>query len=195
MHATTVGHPVEGVTTLTDQEQLFCALVASGISYRTAAEQAGWEKTYGWQKMNVPRIREHVQALAADPVERVRNGIEADIMMIRRRLAEGDVDGEERATLDLRLKACMNHAKLRGWIVDRKQTQRVSVDLSAISQEDMSAHLAGALDALEPGARREIEERLAKVGAQRRKAKGIAGRTVVIDVERRATDVAEAVDE
>ena len=64
-------------------------------------------------------------------------------MMIRRRLAEGDVDSEERATLDLRIKALMAHAKLRGWIVDRKQVDKRRVDISLRSAEDLQRLLSG----------------------------------------------------
>ena len=103
-------------------------------------------------------------------------------MMIRRRLAEGDVDSEERATLDLRIKALMAHAKLRGWIVDRKQVDKRSVDISLVSAEDLQSHLGEALDALEPGTRRAIEERVSAVKARKSRAR-ITVESVTTDIQ------------
>jgi len=181
---TSVNNPVNGLLLMSEQREVMAALVAAGISYRKAAERAGFAADSGWDIMQDPRMQDRVRSLASDPIERVRAGIDADIMIIRRRLAEGDIDAEERATIDLRIKALMAHAKLRGWIIDRKQTQRVPADLSQISPEDLSAHLAGALDVLEPGARRAIEDRLKAVGSMRKKAKAIAaGKTVTVTAE------------
>src|SRR5215469_11211729 len=61
---TSVTQPVEGVINLTPPEQLFCALIASGWSYRNASEKAGWERNYGWTKMQAPHIRDTVRMLA-----------------------------------------------------------------------------------------------------------------------------------
>ena len=180
--ATSVSRPVDGALILTDQREAFCALVASGISYRKAALRCGWTEDYGWTLMQETALADRVRELSLDPVERVRAGIEGDLIIMRRRVAEGDVDSEERATLDLRLKLLMAHAKLRGWIVDRKQVDKRSVDISLVSAEDLQSHLGEALDALEPGTRRAIEERVSAVKARKSRAR-ITVESVTTDIQ------------
>ena len=176
-------NPLGDGSLLTDQHENMCALVASGMSYRRAAELVGFQADSGWSIMQNPGMLTRVAALAADPIERVRAGIDADICMIRRRLQIGDVDAEERATLALRLKACMDHAKLRGWIVNRQQIDKRSVDLSLVGSAELQEHLSGVLDTLEPGARREIDQRLAAVKKRRKAAQRAKGKSVTVDVE------------
>ena len=159
------------------------ALVAAGFGYRAAALKAGWDKDYGWDKAQVPRIKARIAGLVLDPVERVRAGIDADLLMMRRRAAAGDMDAEERANMELRLKLLMSHAKLRGWIVDRKQIDKRSVDLSLVGSAELQEHLSGVLDTLEPGARREIDARLAVVKKRRKAAQRAKGQAVTVDVE------------
>ena len=57
--------------------------------------------------------------------------------MLRNRAANEDLD-EGRANVELRLKLAMTHAKLRGWIVEKKQvsqiTARVSVPRATLEQ-------------------------------------------------------------
>jgi len=91
--------------------------------------------------------------------------------MIRRRLAVGDVDSEERAVIDLRLKAIMAHAKYAGVYVDRKQIDRRTIDLSVVSADVLNSHLASALETLEPGVRREIEARVTAAANKSRKSR------------------------
>ena len=85
--------------------------------------------------------------------------------------AAGDLTDADRADIELRLKLLLAHAKLRGWIVDKKQVARASIDLGGLSPEDIQANLGQYLDALEPGARREIEARVkAQADRARRRA-------------------------
>ena len=178
-----VNNPTGDGPLMTEQRESMAALVASGLSYRKAAELVGYSADSGWYIMQEPRMQARVNALAADPIERVRAGIDADICMIRRRLQIGDVDAEERATLALRLKACMDHAKLRGWIVNRQQIDKRSVDLSLVGSAELQEHLSGVLDTLEPGARREIDQRLAIVKKRRKAAQRAKGKAVTVDVD------------
>lgn len=180
---TVIPSEVRPVDILSEQEESFAALVAAGFGYRAAALKAGWDKDYGWDKAQVPRIKARIAGLVLDPVERVRAGIDADLLMMRRRAAAGDMDAEERANMELRLKLLMSHAKLRGWIVDRKQIDKRSVDLSLVGSAELQEHLSGVLDTLEPGARREIDQRLAIVKKRRKAAQRAKGKTVTVDVD------------
>ena len=164
-----VNSPTPGTVLMSEQHESMAALVASGISYRQAAEMVGWQADSGWRVMQAPDMQERVRCLAADPEGVIRHGILADLMMVRRRLRAGDCNSEERATLQLRITACMSEAKLRGFIVDRKQIDKRVVDLSLVSSDDLQEHLAAALDVLEPGARRQIEERLGFIKARTNK--------------------------
>jgi hypothetical protein len=89
-----------------------------------------------------------------------RAGLEVELIQLRNRAAGGDLTDADRADIELRLKLLLAHAKLRGWIVDRKQIASASTDLGRFSPEDMQANLEQYVDAMEPGARREIETRL-----------------------------------
>ena len=168
---------------LTEQEEAFASLVAAGFPYSISAVKVGWVKDYGWDKAQSPKIKARIAGLVLDPVERVRAGIDADLLMMRRRAAAGDMDAEERANMELRLKLLMSHAKLRGWIVDRKQIDKRSVDLSLVGSAELQEHLSGVLDTLEPGARREIDQRLASLSKRRKAAKRAKGKAVTVDVD------------
>jgi hypothetical protein len=166
-----LAQPVEGIINLPPQDQLFCALVASGWNYSQAAEKAGWEKTYGWNKIQVPAIREFIKELSlAAPEEAIRIELGADLTMIRRRLMHGDIDSEERACIDLRIKAVMASAKFHGLIVDRKSVDKRSLDLTAVTVEMLRQELGRTIDALDPGSRGAIEERVKAVASRSRKA-------------------------
>jgi len=174
---TSIEQPVESITNLSDQDKLFVALVAGGVPYTVAAVKSGWEKTYGWQRMQVPFIRQAVMELAAqDPDERLRAELGAELTMVRRRLAEGDADPLELSNLDLRLKAIMTHAKYAGVYVDKKQVDRRVIDLSLVSAAALNQHLGAALDVLEPGERRAIEERVRAVANSRSKSRKSASK-------------------
>ena len=68
---------------------------------------------------------------------------------------------DERANVELRLKLILAHAKLRGWIVDRRQVSRSTLDLGKLLEGDVrSAGRAQLmelfeqhLNQLQPGAR------------------------------------------
>jgi hypothetical protein len=179
---TSIEQPVDGLMNLAPQDQLFAALVASGVPYSIAAVKCGWEKTYGWQKMQSAVIRQAVRELAAqDPDERLRAELGAELTMIRRRLAEGDVDPLEQSCIDLRLKAIMTHAKFSGVYVDKKQVDKRVIDLSLVSVEALNSHLGAALDALDPGERKAIEARVSE--AVTRRSKSRANKVVSKDIQ------------
>jgi hypothetical protein len=57
--------------------------------------------------------------------------------------------------------------KLDALIIEKKQIARASIDLGKAGAEDMMAHVGQYLDALEPGARHEIEARIARLNERR----------------------------
>lgn len=155
---TSVANPVGLESVLGATRESFAALVAAGVSYRAAATRVGLSADYGWDLMQHPGVRQRVIDLAAQPGERIRAGIEAELLILRNAAAAGELTADQRADIQLRFQLLIGHAKLRGWIVDRKQVQRTTTTVD-ISTEDMRIHLAEFLDSLDPGARRGIEER------------------------------------
>jgi hypothetical protein len=80
--------------------------------------------------------------------------------MLRHRAAESDLGADERATVELRLKLILAHAKLRGWIVEKKQVQKATLDLGKLEGKAGAAGRAQLMEAFErhlnalaPGAR------------------------------------------
>jgi hypothetical protein len=152
---------------LSPDHELFAAEVASGRSYREAARRAGFHEDTGFKIMQIPAVRARVEELVNAPEERIRSGIDAEFLMLRNRAANEDLDVEGRANIELRLKLLMAHARYRGWIVEKKQIARASIDLGKAGAEDMMAHVGQYLDVLEPDARREIEARVARLKERR----------------------------
>ncbi len=165
---TSVANPVGEVAVLGQQRECFAALVAGGVSYRVAAERVGFSRDYGWDLMQEPAVRQRVTDLVQQPAELTRAGIEVELIQLRNRAAGGDLTDPDRADIELRLKLLLTHAKLRGWIVEKKQVARASIDFGRLNVEGMLADIGPLLDALEPGARREIETRVKALGERRR---------------------------
>jgi hypothetical protein len=174
---TSIEQPVPAISNLSPQDELFVALVASGWPYTKAAVKCGWESTYGWKRMQAPIIRQAVTELAIQsPDEVLRVELGAELTMIRRRLAEGDVDAAELAVIDTRVRTIMTQAKYAGVYVDKKQVDKRVIDLSLVSAAALNQHLGAALDVLEPGERRAIEERVRAVANSRSKSRKSASK-------------------
>lgn len=141
---------------LSPEHEQFSSLVASGVSYSSAAKLTGFHVQHGWRLMQMPAIRARIAELVATPQDRAKAGIEAELMMLRARAADADLDSEGRANIELRLKLLMAHAKLLGMIVDQKKVARVSLDLGKLGRQQLGDHVASILDTLEPGARQRI---------------------------------------
>jgi hypothetical protein len=152
---------------LSPDHELFAAEVASGRSYREAARRAGFHEDNGFRLMQMPAVRSRVEEFVNAPEERIRAGIDAEFLMLRNRAASEDLDADGRANVELRLRLLMAHARYRGWIVDKKQIARASIDLGKAGAEDMMAHVGQYLDALEPGARQQIEARIVRLNERR----------------------------
>jgi hypothetical protein len=77
--------------------------------------------------------------------------------MRRNRAANGDLTDADRADIELRLKLLLAHAKIRGWIVDKKQIAKATLHLGRVSRADLQAMLLDQLNQLAPGGRARIE--------------------------------------
>jgi hypothetical protein len=75
--------------------------------------------------------------------------------MLRNRVANEDLDAEGRANVELRLKLVMEHARYRGWIVQKKQVARANLSLDALlaNRGQLQSLLDESRDALAPGER------------------------------------------
>jgi len=67
--------------------------------------------------MQMPAVRARYEELLNQPLDRVRAGINAELLMLRNRAANEDLDAEGRANIELRFKLAMGHARYHGWIV------------------------------------------------------------------------------
>jgi hypothetical protein len=152
---------------LPPEHELFAAYVASGLSYRESARRAGFHEDNGFRLTKMPAVRARIDELVREPEERVRAGIDAEFLMLRNRLANGDLDAEGRANVELRLKVITEHARYRGLIVEKKQIARASINLGRVQPEELDARVASLLDDLDPSARRNIEARIRALDARR----------------------------
>ena len=89
--------------------------------------------------------------------QRIRTGFDAELLMLRNRAANEDLDAEGRANINLRLKLVMSHARPRRLIVDKKQVARATVTLNQVDRRALRAEIERLIDELEPGARAEVE--------------------------------------
>ena len=64
------------------RHEQFAVLVASGLSYREAARRAGYNPDNSWRLMQTPAVRERVEELVREPDERVKAGIELELVML-----------------------------------------------------------------------------------------------------------------
>lgn len=152
--------------------EIFCAELACGTPATQAALSAGYVEGYASVLVTKPEIQSRVQALVA---ERLSDGgivprawAELQIIRIIRDAVDGvkgelgpdgKVVGSIAPDRQLARAALMDLARLRGWIVQKKEVdeRRATIDLGKLGASD----LRGALDAmtarLSPGARRRVE--------------------------------------
>lgn len=141
---------------LPPEDELFAVYVSSGLSYRESARRAGFHEDNGFRLTKMPAVRARIEELLSEPGESIRAGINAEMLILRNRAANEDLDAEGRANVELRLKLALAHAKLRGMIVDKKQTARMNVSLGRINRADLEAMLDKALESLAPGKRAQL---------------------------------------
>ena len=80
-------------------------------------------------------------------------------------MADEELDEQGRANVELRLKLLMAHAKFGGWIVEKKQSTRATLDVSkllkgsggATDRAQLIESFSAMLNQLQPGARRRLE--------------------------------------
>ena len=91
-----------------------------------------------------------------DAGRRVKAGIELELVMLRNRTAVGGLNDADRADIELRLKLLLAHARLRGWIVDKKQVSQVTARVS-VARGDLEAAIRADVERLVPGALRHLD--------------------------------------
>jgi hypothetical protein len=91
-----------------------------------------------------------------DAGRRVKAGIELELVMLRNRTAVGGLNDADRADIELRLRLLLAHAKLRGWIVDKKQVSQVTARVS-VPRGDLEAAIRADVERLVPGAMKHLE--------------------------------------
>jgi hypothetical protein len=98
------------------RHEQFAVLVASGLSYREAARRAGYNPDNSWRLMQTRAVRARVEELVREPDERVKAGIELELVMLRNRAGVGDLSDADRADIDLRLKySWLTRNSVAGW--------------------------------------------------------------------------------
>ena len=107
--------------------------------------------------MQMPAVRARYEELLNQPLDRVRAGINAELLMLRNRAANEDLDAEGRANIELRFKLAMGHARYDGWIIEKKQVAHATLNLDKLSRGQLHAEAERMLGELEPGARAEMQ--------------------------------------
>jgi len=94
----------------------------------------------------------------------VETAMANDVFEIERSDTADDVARKQEAScrsLNLARLACMDLAKLKGYIVEKKAVARANIKLEGLTREQLREHLAGMMEELEPGARSEIRRLIA----------------------------------
>ena len=185
---------VSKLTHLNPQQEMLANLVANGSSAREAASLAGFAPNYSSILCAKPEVRNRIaeiqelQDAERDELSGIvtRSWIEAQLVIIVQSAMAGTpahvsprtetapakvLRGEIPPDHDLARRCLMDLARLKGMIVDKRESKSLT---GAIPAGAMKAHLAQYLDALEPGARTAIERRMAALEA--RKGKPALGR-------------------
>jgi len=150
--------PETGEPVPTAEYDLFAQLVASGLSYAQSAEKPGFARESGRYLAHVPSVRMRIDSLIGDP-DKARLIADYQLAVIRTREAVGnDEPGTEnwRANMDLHLRVLDKLARVKGWIVDRKQVSQVTARLN-VARGDLEAAIRADVERLAPGALRHID--------------------------------------
>ena len=140
-----------GTSSFSIQWEMFCAEVACGATAKQAAESVGYTDTYASNLRQHPAVQQRIKQLIA---ERVREGgivskvwAECKLVWIANRCLAGRpaILDESGKTLvpavdpdySQAQSAIMNLARLRGWIIERKQSLNAKVDLGKSDLESM----------------------------------------------------------
>ena len=70
---------------LPPDHELLAVHVASGLSDRESERRAGFHEDNNFRLTKVPTVRARIEELASEPEERVRAGIDAELLMLRNR--------------------------------------------------------------------------------------------------------------
>lgn len=160
--------------TLSIAEEMFCAEVACGTAQGVAAKIAGFTSEYSTGLLRKEKIVARIKGMLAE--RSASSGVmsktwaELQFIYIIRDAIRGIPDEIDISTgvvvspglpknRELAASALMNFCKLRGWIVDRKQSLAGKVDLNALTG---TGQLEGLLDetlqTLSPEERTRIKE-------------------------------------
>jgi len=154
------------------KHERFAVFVASGMSYRASAELAGFCRDYGYDLMQIPKVKERVESLiaakAAEPDSVAsRPWLEAQMTQVIVDAmygipAEAGPDGKLLAPAtpkdrQLARLAIMDLCRIKGYIIERKQVDSRRLDLGKVSHAELSAMLDAQLGELAPGERAKIK--------------------------------------
>jgi hypothetical protein len=144
--------------TLSEPQEIFCTLVASGTSYTDAAASAGFARNTGKVLIRHPAIKQRVETLIGEP-DKARIAAKYWLAVIRTEEATSGMEAGSdtwRANMTLHLTALDKLARLHGWIVERKQTTQVTARLN-VPREALEASIRQDLERLSPGSLKYID--------------------------------------
>lgn len=159
---------------LTQEQESFCAWVASGVSYAESARRVGWTPANGYYTKDLPqvkaRIAELIETRKSEDIGGIatKSWIETHMVRIIDRIEEGETGTEQLEAYKVEVQTLMALAKLKGHVIERKATLNAHVRSNAGQGGELSADaVAEYLDALEPGSRDELAERVKAIGARK----------------------------
>jgi hypothetical protein len=131
------------------------------MSYRASAKAAGFSENHGFRITQMPAVRARIAELGKEEL-RDRAWFDAQWTRLANRVNESDLDEEERANVTLRMNVLVNHARYKGYIIERRQVATAKVDFSRVSGDKAEQVFAEYLQRLAPGMRKKLEVVMAK---------------------------------
>lgn len=135
---------------LQPQYEIYALAMASGQSLRKCTELAGFSWNWGWRVSRMASVRQRVSELLLEPEDKERVQLKISLIQIHHRLETEELPDWERKQLMDRVKVVMQHARLCGWLIDRKLTTRTSLDFGKMPRGEMAQMLGQYLQALDP---------------------------------------------
>lgn len=173
MATTTADLDVSGL--LTVEQSAFAVHVATGYTFAESSRRAGVSVETGYKFKELPSVQERIRLLIAQNSREdlgsiaSRAWIETQLVAMCNDIDARDDDKNYVPLARLKLEVLMSLAKLKGMVIERKQSAVARVDLTKpLEGPAVESHMAELLDACEPGARREIRARLEALAVKKR---------------------------
>lgn len=144
------------------EHEYYCLLRVEGYSQPQAAEMAGFSPTSAYGIEIMPRVQNRIKQLANERSAEGpgnRSWVTGRLVEVASRLSgHAELSEGMRTQLSSAVTALMSIARLRGYVVERKQIKTATIDLNKLSRSELSSVLDQHLGTLSPASRRRIQQ-------------------------------------